>query len=172
MNYEEIKKQANDILYKRVAECSYIEYNKSVLQSDKILKTICAFGNNYYDNDLQYLFIGVEVVNDEKSKAIPKLPITGIEEGELEVCKNKLYSLRSYLYPNVSFEVLANEFQGKKYLLVVVPRETGGPFMISEKAENDKKIGIKPGRYIRFEAQSRLARVDEEYDLLRKFANF
>ena len=172
MNYAQIKKQANDILYKRVAECSYIEYKKSVLQRDKILKTICAFGNNYYDNDLQYLFIGVEEVNDEKNKAIPKLPITGIEEGELEVCKNKLNSLRSYLYPNVSFEVLANEFQGKKYLLVVVPRETGGPFMVSEKAENDKKIGIKPGRYIRIEAQSRLARVDEEYDLLRKFANF
>lgn len=172
LNYEYIKKQANDILKKQIAECSYIEYKKSILQRDKILKTICAYGNNYYDNDFQYLFIGVEEANSENDKAVPLLPITGIEEGALENCKNQLNSLRSFLYPNVSFEIITNEFEDKKYLLIVVPRQTGGPFMVSEKAENDKKIGLLPGRYIRIEAQSRLARVDEEYDLLRKFANF
>ena len=44
--------------------------------------------------------------------------------------------------------------------------------MVSEKAERDKRINLKPGRYVRIESDSRLARVDEEYDLLRKFANF
>lgn len=44
--------------------------------------------------------------------------------------------------------------------------------MVSDKAEKDKKINLKPGRYIRFEAESRLARVNEEYDLLRKFSNY
>lgn len=44
--------------------------------------------------------------------------------------------------------------------------------MVSEKAEKDKKINIKPGRYVRIEAESKLARVDKEYDLLRKFSNF
>ncbi len=44
--------------------------------------------------------------------------------------------------------------------------------MVSEKAEKDKKINLKAGRYVRKESDSRLARVDEEYDLLRKFANF
>lgn len=50
----------------------------------KILKTICAYGNNYYDNDIQYIFLGVEEVNDENNKAIPKPPILGIDEGNLE----------------------------------------------------------------------------------------
>ena len=36
-----------------------------------------AYGNNYYDNDIQYIFLGVEEVNDENNKAIPKLPILG-----------------------------------------------------------------------------------------------
>ena len=44
--------------------------------------------------------------------------------------------------------------------------------MVAEKAERDKKINLKPGRCVRIEADTRLARVDEEYDLLRKFSNF
>lgn len=51
-------------------------------------------------------------------------------------------------------------------------RQTGGPFMVTEKAEKDKRISLRPGRYVRIESDTRLARVDEEYDLLRKFANF
>ena len=36
----------------------------------KILKTICAYGNNYYDNDIQYIFLGVEEVNDENNSFV------------------------------------------------------------------------------------------------------
>lgn len=172
MDYEKIKRNANDILADLSCECSYIEYKASASQLAKILKTICAYGNNYYDNDIQYIFLGVEEVNDENNKAIPKLPILGIDEGNLEKCKNKIHSLRSFLYPNVAFEIIANRFEGKNYLLIVVQRQTGGPFMVSEKAERDKHIGLKAGRYVRIESDTRLARVDEEYDLLRKFANF
>jgi predicted HTH transcriptional regulator len=35
-----------------------------------------------------------------------------------------------------------------------------------------RRISLKSGRYVRIESESRLARVDEEYDLLRKFSNF
>lgn len=172
MDYEKIKRDANDILANLSCECSYIEYKASASQLAKILKTICAYGNNYYDNDIQYIFLGVEEVNDENNKAIPQLPILGIDEGNLEKCKNEINSLRSFLYPNVAFEVIANRFENKNYLLIVVQRQTGGPFMVSEKAERNKRISLKPGRYVRIESDSRLARVDEEYDLLRKFANF
>lgn len=139
---------------------------------DKIVKTICAYGNNYFNNDIQYIFIGVEEENNEKQKAIPVLPIKGITEGRLEKCKNTINSLRSFLYPNVAFEIVSNEFNGVSYILIIVKRQTGGPFMVAEKAEKDKKIKLKPGRYVRIEADTRLARVDEEYDLLRKFSNF
>ena len=172
MDYRQIKKQANEILKNKTAECSYIEYKASEQQLDKILKTICAYGNNYYNNDIQYIFIGVEEENNEEQKAIPVLPIKGVTEGRLEKCKNAINSLRSFLYPNVAFEVVANDMDGISYLLIIVKRQTGGPFMVAEKAERDKKINLKPGRYVRIEAETRLARVDEEYDLLRKFSNF
>lgn len=172
MNYEQIKKNANAILSSRAAGNSYIEYKSPSFHLDSILKTICAYGNNYYDNDFQYIYIGVEEENGEEGKAIPKLPIMGLAEGSLEKAKNRINSLRPCLYPNVSFEVLSNAYGGVHYLLIVVPRQSGGPFMVSERAEKDPKIRLKPGRYVRIESDSRLARVDEEYDLLRKFANF
>ncbi len=172
MNYAQIKKEANEILRRRSAECSYIEYKKSGDQLAAILKTLCAYGNNYYENDRQFVFIGVEEAHDEASKAVPVLPIAGIEEGRLELVKNQLKKLRSFLYPNVAFEILTNELEGRKYLLAVVPRQSGGPFMVSDRAEREKSLKLKPGRYIRVESDSRLASVVEEYDLLRKFANF
>ena len=172
MDYRQIKKQANEILKNKTIECSYIEYKSSEQQLDKILKTICAYGNNYYNNDIQYIFIGIEEENNEDNKAVPVLPIKGISEGRLEKCKNTINSLRSFLYPIVAFEVVSNELEGVSYLLIIVMRQTGGPFMVAEKAEKNKKINLKPGRYVRIEAETRLARVDEEYDLLRKFSNF
>ena len=172
VDFDRIKKHANSILLNQSAECDYIEYKKTGDQLSKILKTICAYGNNYYDNDLQMIFLGVEEQNNEKNKAIPVLPITGIEEGSLEITKNQINRLRSFIYPNVSFEIIVNEFNGRKYILIVVPRQTGGPFMVTERAEREKSLNLKPGRYIRVESDSRIARVDEEYDLLRKFANF
>lgn len=172
MDYVQLKKRANEILKNKTAECSYIEYKASEQQLDKVLKTICAYGNNYYNNDIQYIFIGVEEENNDEHKAIPVLPIKGIEEGRLEKCKNSINSLRSFLYPNVAFEVVSNELENVSYLLIIVLRQTGGPFMVAEKAQKNKKINLKPGRYVRIEADTRLARVDEEYDLLRKFSNF
>lgn len=133
----------------------------------KILKTICAYGNNYYDNDIQYIFLGVEEVDDDNNKAIPKLPILGIDEGNLEKCKNEINSLRSFLYPNVAFEIIANRFESRNYLLIVGQRQTGGPFMVSEKAERDKRISLKPGRYVRIDIMDNVTSVvipvNEEY---------
>ena len=83
------------------------------------------------------------------------LPIKGIAEGRLEKCKNTINSLRSFLYPNVAFEVVSNDLTGINYILIIVKRLTGGPFMVSEKAEKDKKINLKPGRYVRIEADTR-----------------
>ena len=72
----------------------------------------------------------------------------------------------------MAFEVLANRLGDVNYLLVVVPRQTRGPFAVAPRAETDRKINLKSGRYVRIEADTRLARPDEEYDLLRKFLNF
>lgn len=170
MDYKRIKNQANQILKNKSIECDYIEYKKTDSFLDKILKTICAYANNYYENDTQYLFIGVDEENTNETKAIPKLPINGIDKEKIELVENNIKSLRPFLYPNVDFEVLRNNFEGKDYVLVVVEKQSNGPYQTNEKGE--KKLKVKPARYIRVEAITRKAMVDEEYDLIRKFANY
>lgn len=173
MRIDFYKKEANEYLKQRKAECSHIEYKASENQLDKILKTICAYANNYYDNEFSFIFLGVEEVNNENEKAIPSLPIKGIEESHLEKAKNTINSLKPYIYPNVKFNVLTNELDGRYYLLIVVEKQNQGPYAISERVLQDKKIpSLKPGRYVRIESDSRIAKINEEYDLLRKFSNY
>ena len=73
MRIENIQRMAHDILEKGSIENDYIEYKKSATFKNKILKTVCAFANNYMNREIGLLFIGVEEVNDPKTeeKAIP-----------------------------------------------------------------------------------------------------
>ncbi len=149
MRIDFYKKEANEYLKQRKAECSHIEYKASADQLDKILKTLCAYANNYYDNEYSFLFVGIEEANDEKEKAVPVLPIRGIEEAAIEKVKNKINSLKPYFYPNVKFETFVNELDGKYYLLVVVEKQNLGPYAVSDKVLHDKQIpSLKPGRYV------------------------
>lgn len=124
------------------------------------------------DNDYAFIYVGVEEENTETNKAIPVLPIIGIEEGAIEKSINSLLSLKSFLYPKIEFEIVRNEYNSKKYLLVIVPKQKGGPFNVTDKAETDKKINLKAGKYIRIDFESGLAKVHNEVFLLYKFANF
>lgn len=49
---------------------------------------------------------------------------------------------------------------------------SNGPYQTSDKAWKDKDILLKPGRYIRVKRDTRLPTAREEFDLLKKFANY
>ena len=66
MRIEDIKLLANKILQSKKIENEYIEYKKSASFKDKILKTACAFANNYMESEIGLIFIG------EKKKTILK----------------------------------------------------------------------------------------------------
>ena len=67
MRIEDIQRMANDILEKGCIENDYIEYKKSATFKNKILKTVCAFANNYMNREIGLLFIGVEEVDVPKT---------------------------------------------------------------------------------------------------------
>ena len=103
-------------------------------------KTICAYGNNYCQNKMQNIFIRVNEENNIDSKAIPVLPITGIEKNRLEIIYNELNSYRAFIHPNVKYEIIENNFEGNNYFIIAVPTQKGGLFETNEKAS--KNIGI------------------------------
>lgn len=173
MRIENIQRMAHDILEKGSIENDYIEYKKSATFKNKILKTVCAFDNNYMNREIGLLFIGVEEVNDPKTeeKAIPQRPICGVEESLIESTENSLKQLLANIHPKVSYHLITDIIDDRNYIIVAVEPGTSGPYQTSDKAENDKDISLKAGRYIRVRRDSRLPNFKEEYELLRKFAH-
>ena len=74
MKREDVLKMAHDIIERRAVESDYIEYKRSADIKDGILKTACAFSNNYMNREIGLIFIGIEEVDDFETgiKAIPK----------------------------------------------------------------------------------------------------
>ena len=174
MQLLDIKRMAHNILDNQSIESSFIEYKKSINFKDKILKTACAFANNYMNDEIGLLFIGIEEVDDKETgeKAIPKRPIKGIKEAKLETTENELKSLLSNIHPKINYHIITDKIDEEYYLVVAVENSSNGPFQTSDKAEKDKNIKLKAGRYIRVGRDSKLPNPIEEFELLKKFANY
>ena len=110
MRIEDIKRMAHDIVIKGSIENDFIEYKKSATFKDKILKTVCAFANNYMNREIGLLFIGIEEVDDASTgeKAVPKRPIFGIDEALIENTENSLKQLLSNIHPKVSYQLITD----------------------------------------------------------------
>ena len=174
MKLSDIKKIAHSILENQNVENSFIEYKKSINFKDKILKTACAFANNYMNNEINFLFIGVEEVDNKENgeKAIPKRPISGIKESMIEGIENDLKSLLSNINPKINYHIIQDKIDNKYYLVVAIEQGSNGPYQTNERAEKDKEIKLKQGRYIRISRDTKLPNPTEEFELLKKFANF
>ena len=174
MQLLDIKRMAHNILENQNIESSFIEYKKSANFKDKILKTACAFANNYMNNEIGLLFVGIEEVDNKVTgeKAIPKRPIEGIKESKVEGIENDLKSLLSNIHPKINYHIITDQIDDEYYIVVAVESGSNGPFQTSEKAEKDKDIRLKSGRYIRVGRDSKLPNPTEEFELLKKFAHF
>ena len=175
MKTEDIRRMAHDIIDRNAVENDYIEYKKSVsnVVKDGILKTACAFANNYMNREIGLLFIGIEEEDDEATgrKAVPVRPISGVEEAKIETTENELKSLLGHIRPKPVYHLLQDMIDDRFYIILAVEPGTDGPYETDEKAEKDKKIGLKAGRYIRIRRDSRKPNKREEFELLKKFAD-
>lgn len=174
MKIEKIRQFAHQIIEKRHVECDFIEYKKSDIFKDKILKTACAYANNYMERELGLIFIGVEEVDDRETgeKAIPLRPVSGIPESRLENVENGLRALLSNINPKISYHLIDDTIDDRQYLIIAVDPGKNGPYMTSEKAEKDRAIRLKPGRYIRISRDTIYPSPVQEYELLKKFADY
>ena len=174
MQQRDIKLMAHTILEQGHVENDYIEYKKSAASKDKILKTACAYANNYMNREIGLIFIGVEEVDDKASgeKAIPKRPIVGVKEALIESTENSLKQLLANVHPNIRYHLITDELDGKYYIILAIEPGNAGPYRTSDKAEKDKSIALKAGRYVRIRRDSILPNTTQEFELLKKFANY
>ncbi|WP_318028600.1 RNA-binding domain-containing protein [Mycoplasmopsis gallinacea] len=147
---------------------------KTINFKDKILKTACAFANNLMNNEINLLFIGIEEVDDENTgeKAIPKRPITGIDESQIESTENELKKILSNIRPTINYEIISDKIDDKPYLIVAIEGNSSGSYRTTDVAEKKKGIKLKAGKYVRKERDTKLATPLEENELNRKFSNY
>ena len=174
MRTDNIKRLEHDIIDRCAMECDYIEYKKSADIKDGILKTACAFANNYMNREIGLIFIGIAEVDDAETgrKAIPVRPISGIDEARIETTENSIKSLLSHIHPKPVYHLLQDKIDDRYYIIVAIEPGNDGPFETDIKAERDKKINLKAGRYIRTNRDSHTPNKREEFELLKKFADF
>lgn len=172
MDINALQSYAHQIIESDRAECDYIEYKKSYLQKDKILKTICAYANNYMNRDYGYLFIGIEEQDDKENgiKAIPTRPITGLVEGQLEVAENKIKELFKYLQPKPTCHFICDQIDGRWYMVVVV--EPGSCItVVTEKGAHVTGLA-QGGSYIRINRDTVLPTYNQYFELQRKMSGY
>ncbi len=172
MNSDDIKKIALQYLKEGRLESDCIEYKKSHLQKDSILKTMCAFSNNLMNRNLSMILVGVEEHEEPELKGTPIRPIRGYNESQVETVENCLKSLIGFIKPKVNYAMTHAEIDGRCFVIFAFSNNNTGPYEVLEKAEKDKTINLKRGRYVRVERDSRLASIKEEFELLKKFSDY
>ena len=115
----DIKHLAYNLIENSHIENDYIEYKKSLTFKGKILKTLCAYANNYMNNEIGLLFIGIDEMDNRSSgeKAIPKRPIIGVKESLIETTENCIKSLISNIHPKIEYKIIDTVFEEKQTVL-------------------------------------------------------
>ncbi|WP_283171611.1 ATP-binding protein [Curtanaerobium respiraculi] len=171
MKIEDIERMAESIVEQGRVECDFIEYKKSATFKDRILKTACAYANDYMRREIGLILIDIEEVDEEDGrKAIPKRPIAGIDDSLIESTENGLKSLLAEVHPKIDYKLVTCHADGRSFIVVAVEPGTAGSYETSEKAQRDRKISLKAGRYIRVGRDTRLPNKREEFELLKRFS--
>ena len=156
----------------RSLESDCLEYKASELQKPAILKTLCAFANNYMNRPVCMILIGVEEEKGPEKKGTPVVPILGFDDGAVETIENSIRSLIPFIKPKIELDITHFAYGGRECVVVALSKNDKGPYAVTDKAKVEKSIGLVPGRYVRLERDSRLATSREEYELLKKFAGY
>jgi len=175
MDHVQMKKIALSIIEKGEIENDYIEYKKSKEHRYGIIKTICAYCNNYMKRQYGILFIGIEELDNKVTgeKAIPKRPISGIEKNQIESTENAIKKYISYIRPQIELRkdvhIIPVQIDGRYCLAIFVMPGNRGPYYTTEKAYKDFKL--KPGKYIRINRDSVIANEIQLNELVRSFSD-
>ena len=106
----------HDLLYLRGVEAARVEFKASWNEgptAQQVLRTICAFANDYYNVNGGYILLGVE-----EEKGVAKLPPRGLEAGELERIQRWIRGNCNRLEPAYQ-PVIGHEVVDGRHLLVI-----------------------------------------------------
>ena len=147
-----------DLLRQRTIEGERVEY-KAGWNPQSVLRTICAFANDFHNLGGGYVVLGVEERNGQ-----PRLPPAGIAAGRIEAVQNELLRLgQSAIQPPYHPLTGVYDVEGRTILVLWAPGGETRPY----KARVDlTRGGTEWAYYIRRHSSTVRARGADERELL------
>jgi len=123
-----------DLLSGKIVEGTRMELKKS-WNPELILRTICAFANDFENEGSGYIVIGVE---DNHGK--PVRPVFGFNPNDLEKVEKELlnycYQIQPSYFPRISLE----EIDGKNVLVIWCPAGANRPYKVPDNVLSKHKV--------------------------------
>jgi ATP-dependent DNA helicase RecG len=147
----------NDLLYQRTVEGERIEY-KEGWNPDPIIRTLCAFANDFENLGGGYLIIGLQ---EEEGK--PVLPSVGVPDNQLNKIQRELLQYCKQIQPQYSPILNIETFEDKNLVVLWAPGGQNRPYKAPKEVTNKQK---EYRYYIRRFANTIEAKDGDERELL------
>lgn len=151
----------NELITGQTVEWARIEFKKD-WNPLPIMRTVCAFANDFDNWGSGYIIIGV---SDENG--VPVLPPEGINLREIDSIQQNLVNVCSKLNPDYLPIFEPENYQGKKILVIWVPGGSNRPYRAPETLSK----GAKYEPYIRKGSITKKANYQEEKELISMAEN-
>ena len=148
-----------DLLRQRKVESDRIEY-KAGWNPDPILRTLCAFANDFENLGGGYIVIG----QDCDESGIPIFPPVGLPDEQLDRIQQELLGFCNQIQPPY-FPMLSLElFEGRNLIVLWAPGGQNRPYKVPKSVTTTRKKEYR--YYIRRYASTIKARGDDERELI------
>jgi len=119
----------NDLIHARSVESVRREFKKTWSEPilEKVIHSICAFANDFYNLNGGYIILGVEETNGE-----PILPPYGLEDQNLDKIQKLIRGKCKYIDPEYQPVMSPEIYQGKQILVIWVPGGELRPYQVHE----------------------------------------
>jgi ATP-dependent DNA helicase RecG len=147
-----------DLLSAKIVEGTRMEF-KQGWNPTAVMRTICAFANDFEDEGSGYVIIGVEENNGK-----PIRPVLGFDPSTLEQIEQELLRYGNLIQPSYFPRMSLEEVDGKHVLVIWVPAGTNRPY----KVPDDVTASHKTLNYrIRFRSSSVVPNDEQQTELIQ-----
>lgn len=148
----------NDLLHQRKVEGERIEF-KAGWNPDAILRTLCAFANDFENLGGGYVVIGQDC--DEAGVAV--FPPVGLPENQIDKIQKELLSFCNLIQPPFFPTLSIEEVEGKHLMILWAPGGQNRPYKVPKSVTAKKK---EYRYYIRRYASTIEAKGEDERELI------
>lgn len=147
----------SDLLHSNAVESDRIEF-KADWNPESVLRTICAFANDFNNFGGGYIIIGI---GEQDGK--PILPPNGIDTAKADKIQKDLVRICSFLKPTYTPIISLEDYQQKLILVIWVPGGQTRPYAAPATLGKDKEYKY----YIRKASSTVVVKNDELKELLQ-----